>query len=100
MNPLTPADQDAGPGGTEQAIDLDGLAERMAGLRARYRSASPFPHIALDGFLSEEVGRAAEAEIPPAHTTTGSTTSIPMSGSSPTPIPPPGGRRSRRSGVS
>ena len=67
MNPLTPADQDAGPGGTHQAIDLDSLAERMAGLRARYRSASPFPHIALDGFLSAEVGLAAEAEIPPAH---------------------------------
>ncbi len=67
MNPLTPADQDAGRGGTEQAIDLDGLEERLAGLRTRYRSASPFPHIALDGFLSEEVGRAAEAEIPAAH---------------------------------
>ncbi len=64
MNPSTSADQQAGQGGTGQVIDLDALQPRLSALRARYRSASPFPHIAIDGFLPADVGRAAEAEIP------------------------------------
>ncbi len=66
MSGTTSTDEHAGQGWMEgQAIDLAALERELPELRARYRSASPFPHIAIDGFLLPEVARAAAAEIPP-----------------------------------
>ena len=46
-------------------LDLAGLEQQLPALRERYRSASPFPHIALDGFLLPGAARAAADEVPP-----------------------------------
>jgi hypothetical protein len=66
MIPAPPADRSDGQGSvTNQVIDLDVLEEQLPKLRAAYRSASPFPHIALDGFLLPEVAHSGEDEFPP-----------------------------------
>jgi hypothetical protein len=62
----TSADHDGGGQTTVgRVVDLDALLRELPELRDRYRSASPFPHIAIDGFLLPEVARAAVGEVPP-----------------------------------
>lgn len=45
-------------------VDFDGLEANLAGFRQEYAGASPFPHIAIDGFLTEQVARRAISEFP------------------------------------
>ena len=50
MSGARTAEEDAGQGPlSDQVIDLGALERKLPELRARYRSASPFPHIAMDG---------------------------------------------------
>jgi hypothetical protein len=44
-------------------LDLDKLEYDVDPLRASFRSASPFPHIVLDGFLQPEAARGAMDEF-------------------------------------
>ncbi len=58
--PQVPGVRDAGPspfpyGRWEPLVD---------GLRDGYRSAEPYPHVVLEGFLDDEVARAAADEFP------------------------------------
>lgn len=46
-----------------QIIDLVSLEEDIAALQASYRSASPFPHIVLDDFLSTDAARQSTTEF-------------------------------------
>lgn len=45
-------------------VDLDRLEHDLATLRARYRSALPYPHIVIDDFLEPEVAQLAMKEFP------------------------------------
>ncbi len=66
MSGATTAEGNPGQGPlSDQVVDLGALGQELPELRSRYRSASPFPHIAIDGFLLPEVARAAVAEVPP-----------------------------------
>ncbi|MGD0882477.1 MAG: 2OG-Fe(II) oxygenase [Acidimicrobiales bacterium] len=66
MVAATSADRDGGRETTlGPAVDLDALRRELPELRERYRSATPFPHIAVDGFLLPEVARVAVTEVPP-----------------------------------
>jgi 2OG-Fe(II) oxygenase superfamily len=47
------------------AVDMARLESQVEVLRARYQSASPFPHIVLDNFLDPEVAALAMDEFPP-----------------------------------
>lgn len=58
-------DSDSHGSATSQVIDLDLLEKELSQLKVAYRSASPFPHIALDGFLLPEMARSGENEFPP-----------------------------------
>jgi len=64
---MSPAQSiERGPGaGVLAPLDLDALETCLPDLGTRYRGASPFPHIALDGFLHPEVAWRAQAEFPP-----------------------------------
>jgi hypothetical protein len=46
-------------------IGLAALERQLEDLRARYQSASPFPHIVLDNFLEAETAELAIKEFPP-----------------------------------
>ena len=66
MVAATSSDHDGGRGATlGRAVDIDALERDLPDLRDRYRSASPFPHIAIDGFLLPDVAHEAVAEVPP-----------------------------------
>ena len=66
MSPTEPANQSTDQVADSTAvIDLDALERTLPLLRTQYQVASPFPHIALDGFLLPDVARRAEAEFPP-----------------------------------
>lgn len=45
-------------------LDYDRYEAEMDSLAARYRSNTPFPHLALDGFLKDEAATAAAREFP------------------------------------
>ena len=48
-----------------EVLDLAARERALPELRARYRAAVPFPHIAFDDFLAPGIAREAEAEFPP-----------------------------------
>jgi hypothetical protein len=48
----------------DAVVDLDDLEGRVAELGASYRQAAPYQHIVLEGFLSENIAKAAMAEFP------------------------------------
>jgi 2OG-Fe(II) oxygenase superfamily len=50
---------------SSETLDLTGLEAALPELRERYRSAKPFPHVVLDGFLFPEVAKRAAEEFPP-----------------------------------
>lgn len=56
------AEAEARPGA---AVDIAKLENDLEGLRARYRSATPFPHIVVDDFLDPDVAALAMKEFPP-----------------------------------
>jgi hypothetical protein len=58
------AEGDGNRGSIDRVIDLGSIEQDLPELRTAYLEASPFPHIALDGFLLPEAARAAEAEFP------------------------------------
>lgn len=47
-----------------EVVDLDTLEQSLAELTARYREATPFPHVVLDDFLTPEAAAKAMAEFP------------------------------------
>jgi 2OG-Fe(II) oxygenase superfamily len=46
-------------------LDIDQFERDIERLQADYRSAGPYPHIVIDGFLEPEAAGAAMAEFPP-----------------------------------
>lgn len=46
-------------------IDYRGLERRCDDLRRQFRSATPFPHLVIDGFFEETAARAIHAAFPP-----------------------------------
>lgn len=46
------------------ALDFDSLERELGQLHERYRAASPFPHIVLDGFLSEQAAEPVIESFP------------------------------------
>jgi len=55
------------PGGARvTAVDYESLETRAAELAARFRGASPYPHLVFHQLLKPDVARALEAEFPAA----------------------------------
>lgn len=50
--------------GTQDVVDLRSIADRFASEGAQYKSAEPFPHIALSGLFDPDVLRAIANEFP------------------------------------
>lgn len=45
-------------------VDIDSLERNIERLRVDYRSAVPYPHIVIDGFLKSDAAKLAMAEFP------------------------------------
>lgn len=50
---------------TPPVLDFERLERDVEGMRHRYQSAQPFPHIVIDDFLEQDAAKAAIAEFPP-----------------------------------
>ena len=46
-------------------LDVGRLERNVERLRAKYQSASPYPHIVIDDFLEPAAAKSAMAEFPP-----------------------------------